>query len=634
MNTEIKKTPIVLGRVEPYDVQADNARAEGHEVPSADPRTRAPRREEDLDGDGRPGYARAARPARPGGAPPPWDGTGLDPDATGDDGTPFLPPALTEEQIREEEAAKPREPAILEAVSAVKDLAHRLTDPAAVVDLEALDPHRVLFAARATVKRRADALDRLNTLAAAIMGETDESKIPGHLAQAASLAASLTAGDPFAAVRFNMLAAAENLAPKAWICRALQWIAGRPAMGIGYPGAGKTYALLSAAVALSVGRPVWGCSWITGPIDALTGRARPLRCLFVDLDAGKVDVENKLARIRRGMGITNEEHERARLEIALRRGVPLAAVPHPFEGLALSDLPDPGALLLASYAIGDLLAFREAWTELARGFDLVLVDSMRDLAPFADENDSRIGSVPREIGAASRASGAAFVLLHHAGRAAPAKPGQAVKVPQYAARGSSAIDGKAGAQLVFERDADGRRKLTMTRDTDPDDEEGLLAPIWISLRRGPGEAEVTARLVDSDDDGRQAEDASASTAQPPKVDNSRGSADVDLAREVLRAHQGINGKAALVNEICDAAKRRTKRRGGPIGTGRAEAAVRVLRDKGEIEDRKTSDKPPRPRWFWLDPDQPKPGDKAREDAALRGAMSGTEPDWEAIADEK
>ncbi len=462
-----------------------------------------------------------------------------------------------------------------------------------------------LDTALAPLRARSES-DRVSSQLAKARDALLAAKDDGAMLVAASqlrVLASQRVPDRLAAGRFSMLDAQRDVAPKAWMCRAFQWIPGRTAMGIGYPGAGKTFSLLSAMTALSVGRAVWGNDRICGPRHPRTGYARALRCLYVDLDAGLDEVRNRLGRLIRGMGINDDEVARAREEIREHHGVD---VEYPIEGLALSDVPNPGSLVLASYEQPALADFRAAWIELIRGFDLVLVDPMRDLAPFADENDSRIGAVPRELGAASRAAGAAIVLVHHAGRSAPAKRGQPAKVPQHASRGSSAIDGKAGSQLVFERDAQGRRMVTMVRDADPDDDEGMLAPLYLSLRRAPGEAEITAVNVDE-------EESAAASGEPTlpginanaKVDTTRGSGDVDFALLVLRANPGIAGKDDLYNAICDAAKRRGKRKGGPLGTDRARAAVRVLSDKGLIENRPTADKPPRPRLFYCEP-KPEP----------------------------
>src|SRR5262249_21749991 len=47
--------------------------------------------------------------------------------------------------------------------------------------------------------------------------------------------------------------------PPRWICERLELKAGRPSLFVGYAGVGKTEILQSAALALALGRPIWGC---------------------------------------------------------------------------------------------------------------------------------------------------------------------------------------------------------------------------------------------------------------------------------------------------------------------------------------------------------------------------------------
>lgn len=476
---------------------------------------------------------------------------------------------------------------------------------------------RALYRGWREEQRRGDLVAHVDELREKVLDGPDAVDALIKAADAVERAHAPPPPDPLAAARFTTMEVPATVEPKAWTFRPFQWIPGRPAMFLGYPQSGKTFALLAALSALSVGRPVWGLGELQA-LDPETRSPRPLRCLFLDLEAGGNAVKNRLDRFDRGMGITREEKEAARIAIALRRGVPIADVDAPLVGYGLADV-DAGALILGERfpSPADLAKFRAAWTRLAAGFDIVAIDPFKDLAPGADENDARIGNVARELGGASRESGAAFVAIHHDGRAdTKGKPGE--KKPgrpsQYGGRGSSALDAKAGSQLrhVLAADRSSGATVTMIRDNDPDDGQSL-PPLLLTLRRNIGEIELTARRLE---EGEQGASETKAAAVEPRVPAFSGSADVDAARDVLRRNPGCAGKHELVNKIVDATEKRRRRDGGPIGRNRARDAVDILDARGEIEDRGTK-KPKRPRLYWHDPTPPPtPQQKAEADAAV------------------
>lgn len=228
---------------------------------------------------------------------------------------------------------------------------------------------------------------------------------------------------------------ADHPLPKT-ICRRLEWDVGRPPMLIGAPGAAKTYATQQAIIDLVLGRGLWGCPEFRPP--------GPSCVLHVDFDQGKGMTLRRYKRLLRGAGVSSDDPALARLELAQ-----LARV-HPSE--IGSFQVDPGeGLKLAS--LDDLARWKGAWSEAVRGFDAVFVDSLRRLAPFLDENDSKFSIVPDTLREVSEEQGVVVILIHHATN----KTSSATKGAAPGSRGSSAIDAASGTQLSIERQKQGRK---------------------------------------------------------------------------------------------------------------------------------------------------------------------------------
>lgn len=245
--------------------------------------------------------------------------------------------------------------------------------------------------------------------------------------------------------RFGLAAALEDRPPPKSVCRKLEWEIGRPPMLVGTPGAGKSFAVQAAALDLVIGRPLWGC-----PDFRVPG---PQRVLHVDLDQGATKTLRRYKRLLRGRGVTAIDEPTARRELA-------ALAEMDPRDLGSFDVDEGEGLVLGSLAPEELARWRAAWIAACRGSDVAFVDSLRRLAPFLDENDSRFSVVPDTMRTVSEAAQCVVVLLHHASNKARSERGQ--PKPTAGTRGSSAIDGAAGTQLVIEEDGDFRR-VTQTR---------------------------------------------------------------------------------------------------------------------------------------------------------------------------
>jgi AAA domain len=269
--------------------------------------------------------------------------------------------------------------------------------------------------------------------------------------------------------RFGFAAALEDRPPPRAVCRKLEWEVGRPPMLIGPPGAGKTFVVQAAALDLIAGRHLWGC-----PDFRVPGY---MRVLHVDLDQGANKTLRRFRRLLRGHGVDALELSAARAQLAARFEVDP-------RDLGTFDVDEGEGLRLMSLQPEELARWRSAWIDAVRDYDVAFVDSLRRLAPFLDENDSRFSIVPDMIREVSEAAQCVIVLLHHASNKAPPRGGPGPK-PAAGTRGSSAIDGAAGSQLVIEPEGQVYR-VVQTRAG----EAAKLAPFYFAFEDdevpGPG----------------------------------------------------------------------------------------------------------------------------------------------------
>lgn len=261
----------------------------------------------------------------------------------------------------------------------------------------------------------------------------------------ATASAMLDSAERLIATPRRTLADVMSGAPKPvpWLCPGLQIVRGRPAMVIGYPGAGKTYAQVSAATAWALDEPAWGCPDFRA--------VRPLRVLYVDVDMGAEAAEERLRATAFGLGLSPAE---------VRDVGDVVVV----EG-------DVEPLRLASHSPEDVGAMRRAWARAVRGFDLVIVDSYRGvlLGSGIDENAAAAAVVAVQWARVSNETGVAFWACRHAGK--DPSDGKNRRSPEQVGSGSAAIDGASGSKLVMQLDP----KL--------DREQALQAPRHVGMVR-------------------------------------------------------------------------------------------------------------------------------------------------------
>jgi hypothetical protein len=215
----------------------------------------------------------------------------------------------------------------------------------------------------------------------------------------------------------------------------------------GRPGEAKTWLMLHVAHAVHSG----AVDWIAG-IDGL--RCRRGKALYVDCENGAI----LMARRFEAMGIGPDGF-------------------HVADALGLR-LPDD---------VDEL----EALIELT-GADLVVLDSLRRLAPGVKENDSdEMAPLVAELARVARERDVAIVLIHH----------RSTKTGAATMRGSSSIEDQADLVFVLERvrgDRDRRRrKLHCTKNRiDPEPE-----PIWMRLTKTAGFVKLEGAEPFESDDG-------------------------------------------------------------------------------------------------------------------------------------
>lgn len=207
---------------------------------------------------------------------------------------------------------------------------------------------------------------------------------------------------------------------------------GRPCGLVGGPGSGKTATVISIALSVLSGKPVFG----ELPVSS------PGRVLHVTYDMGRRAVALRYRQFANGLGLSPGD--------VMGRLV-VAAHPKLF-------LNSEGA--------------REAFGKAARGFSLVILDNARDASPGDDENDSTFGARLTDFGAACEAAGAVGLYLHHTKK-------DVEEMTIGSSRGSSAIVAASGSIWGLEGEGDGPRTMRHLRPHDMSD--GLLEPLTLTI---------------------------------------------------------------------------------------------------------------------------------------------------------
>lgn len=185
------------------------------------------------------------------------------------------------------------------------------------------------------------------------------------------------------------------LAPVEWVCERLGLArSGRPNLLVAPAGAGKTMSAQALALAVASGGRLFG------EFPCCHGSV-----LHIDLDQGQRATQRRYQRLAAGLGLD-------------LRALPLECS---FFGLSLTrgDQVDTKAAQRLERSV--------------RGVDLVIIDSLRALAPGIDENASEFGAVLGVLASITNAVGTTWLVLHHSGKSETG-----------AVRGSSAIRDRAG----------------------------------------------------------------------------------------------------------------------------------------------------------------------------------------------
>lgn len=192
-----------------------------------------------------------------------------------------------------------------------------------------------------------------------------------------------------------------------WICERLGIAAGgRPNILAAPAGAGKTLSAQALALAVASGQ-----RRLFGEFECAHGPV-----LHIDLDQGQRATQHRYQMLAQGMRLKRSD------AIDLQCS---------FFGLSLTH----GERIDAKAV--------ERLARTVRGKTLVIVDSLRALAPGIDENDSAFGSVLGALAEISNDVGVTWLVIHHSGKG----DGTAV-------RGSSAIRDRAGCIWALTREGD------------------------------------------------------------------------------------------------------------------------------------------------------------------------------------
>jgi 5S rRNA maturation endonuclease (ribonuclease M5) len=256
---------------------------------------------------------------------------------------------------------------------------------------------------------------------------------------------------------------------------------------------GKTIAAFACGLAVAKGSPVW---------ERFPSKNGPW--VHFDYEQGKRHTKNRIRRIARSIGIEDEE---LRQLIAGKR-IRIAVFP-------TLDLTMANA--------------QSEYARLIDGAALVTADSARVMLGAVDENSSQVRSLLARLSRASEATGAAVVLVIHAGKPSPRGSNRTQK---HSARGSSGIVDEMQSMFVLSnRKGDSATRVSHQKDR----ELGALIPDF-GLRF---------------EDIREGDDPKHGlrVVAAPLGPRSSGSELRDLIIECVRKTPGIGGAAAVAESI-------------------------------------------------------------------------------------
>jgi hypothetical protein len=282
--------------------------------------------------------------------------------------------------------------------------------------------------------------------------------------------------------------------PVNWRVPGLHLAPGRPCIVAGYGASLKTLACQALAIAAAAGLPAWGHFHIPAP----------LRVRHIDAEQGEGATRRRYRRLAFAANIDHESLA-GRLELAS------------FPPILLSGR---GA--------------EAAWSKVADGADIVLIDSLRAMTPGMDENSSEMRRYLDPLTRISEATGACFLIIHHAAKS-PTDPHSTRREARQQLRGSSGIFDAAGSVFLLSGNGNGPRKVEQVK-APADAEGGAIEPFWLT-------AEDVAGLHD-DREGVQvihhAECPASDTQEAP-------SARVDMVRSrlltLIQERPGLSARA-------------------------------------------------------------------------------------------
>lgn len=228
----------------------------------------------------------------------------------------------------------------------------------------------------------------------------------------------------------------EPVPPTQWIVDGLQLAPGRPSMFAGYGASAKTLSAQQLALALASGRAVF---------DRF--ETEPRRVVHFDLEQGSHATRKRYQRLAIGHGIDSTELD-DRLQLA----------------------PFPSVLLDAQNAA-------DVYSRACEGAGLVIIDSLRAATPSLDENDSQIRRCLDLLTMVSERTGAAFLVVHHAG-----KPKDGHSDARTVLRGSSAIFDACGSVLLISAPQNDGEPRTVRQLKQPADAAGAALEsfgLWV-----------------------------------------------------------------------------------------------------------------------------------------------------------
>lgn len=307
--------------------------------------------------------------------------------------------------------------------------------------------------------------------------------------------------------------------PVKWLCEPLGIVrgGGRANIITAQPGVGKTLSVQALALAVATGGKVFGeFACAQGPV------------LHVDLDQGEGNTLTKYQLLASGAAIKGT----ADLECS-------------FERFALTRRGevDPAAAMRLRRTI--------------EGKALVIIDSLRVLAPEIEEKDSRIATVLTELFHISEDTKATIILIHHSG-----------KGPGTELRGSNAILGVASTCWH------------LTREREPG--APLLWSEFNASRDRLGEAKPFATARVEVDGGVRLEIADhRPRAEATGVVTSGERQAVARELKDLLATEGAEATAVSKSQLEEHFKQHSKVLG--IGRNRLRVVLNVMNDNGEVQ---------------------------------------------------